>query len=188
MSDFKIIFIHGYTASHLADWYPQISESLNELEIDYVIPDLPGGEKPHAKAWLEIVHSEVKSAGKPVVLVGHSLGTRTALLYLDHYQHPVRAVFLVSAFANRIENAGRNRGEAYPDFFEYKVDMVRIKELCHQFVVIHSRDDDSIDYEQGKEIAGELEAKLVTLNGRGHMFEPDDAPYILNEIRDGLNI
>lgn len=186
MNNFKIIFIHGYEASHLADWYPRISKSLDELGIDYAVPDLPGGRKPHAKEWLAIVDREVKKSDKPVVLVGHSLGTRTALLYLDQYKQPVKAVFLIAAFANWTDNAKRRGGDAYPDFFEYVVDIPAIKKLCRQFVVIHSLDDPSIDYRQGKEIADELGAKLVTLNARKHMSHPDNAPYVLKELRKGL--
>jgi predicted alpha/beta hydrolase family esterase len=154
--------------------------------VDYAVPELPGGRRPHAKEWLEIVDSEVKKSDKPVVLVGHSLGSRTALLYLDEYKKPVKAVFLIAAFANWTDNALRNHGKAYPDFFEHKINIEAIKGFCNQFVVIHSVDDNSIDYEQGKEIANELGAKLATLEGRKHMSKHDNAPYILKELREPL--
>ena len=186
MSDFKIIFVHGYTASHLADWYPKITKSLDELGIDYAVPDLPGDKHPHAQDWLNIVDREVKASAKPVVLVGHSLGTRTVLLYLDKYRVPVKSVFLIAAFANWTENAQRKGGDAYPDFFGYELDIEAIRNLAEKFVVIHSTDDDSIDYEQGKEIAGQLGAKLITLTGRKHMSAPENAPYILAELRKEL--
>lgn len=186
MSDFKIMFIHGYTASHSADWYPAISKSLDELGIDYVIPDLPGNKRPHAKEWLEIVDKEVRKSDRPVVIVGHSLGTRTALLYLDQYNQKVKAVFLIAAFANWLKNTKRRLGKAYPDFFEYEIDIEAIKKLCNQFVVIHSLDDNRIDFEQGAEIAKDLGAKLVTLKGRKHMSDPENAPYILKVLRDEL--
>ncbi|HTH72191.1 MAG TPA: alpha/beta fold hydrolase [Candidatus Pristimantibacillus sp.] len=186
MSDFKIIFVHGYTASHLADWYPDISKELDALGVDYVVPDLPGGTRPHSKDWLEIIDREVKSAGKPVVLVGHSLGSRAVLLYLDQYKAPAKAVFLIAAFANWTENAKRRDGEAYPDFFEHQLDIEAIKQLCGRFVVIHSRDDDSIDYKQGQKIAKDLDAKLVTAEGRGHLFQPDNAAFVLDQLRSEL--
>ena len=56
MSDFKIIFIHGYTASSKSDWYPNISPQLKKLNIDFAVPDLPGGEHPHADEWLKKMH------------------------------------------------------------------------------------------------------------------------------------
>lgn len=186
MTPFRIIFVHGYTASHLADWYPNISKELDALGVDYVVPDLPGDKKPHAKDWLDIIDMEVKKADKPVVLVGHSLGTRAVLLYLDMYKQPVKSVFLIAAFANWTENAKR-RDESYADFFEYKLNIGAIKKLCSQFVVIHSADDDSIDYKQGQEIAKDLDAKLVTAEDRGHLFDPSNAPFVLSQLRQELD-
>ncbi len=89
MTNFTIVFIHGYTASHFADWYPTISPELDKLGVKYVVPDLPGGERPHAYEWLDTLHSVISSIQTPLVLVGHSLGSRTALLYLEKYQPKV---------------------------------------------------------------------------------------------------
>lgn len=186
MYDFKIIFIHGYTASHLADWYPNISKELDALGIDYAVPDLPGGEHPHAKEWLDVLHKTISQSDKPLVLIGHSLGTRTALLYLEKYHPKVEKVFLIAAFANRTENAERKDGETYPDFFQYKIDLGKIKPLVNKFIVIHSKDDRSIPYWQGEEIAKDLGAELITFIGRDHFSEPDNAPIVLEALRNEL--
>jgi len=187
MSDFRIIFIHGYTASHLADWYPAIAPELGKLGVDYVVPDLPGGKRPHAKKWLETLHKVITQSSKPLVLVGHSLGTRTALLYLEKYHPKVEKVFLIAAFANRLENAERRDGEAYPDFFEHKIDLEKIKPLVGKFIVMHSKDDDSISYEQGEKIAKDLGAKLISYEDKGHFFKPENASIILSELKKELN-
>ena len=107
MNNFRIVFIHGYTASHLSDWNPNISNELDKLNIDYAIPDLPGGLRPHADAWLNVLHKEISKSDKPLIFVGYSLGTRTALLYLERYKPKVEKMFLIAAFANRVENAKR---------------------------------------------------------------------------------
>lgn len=187
MTNFTIVFIHGYTASHLSDWYPNISPELDKLGINYVIPDLPGGRHPHASEWLETLHSVIASIQTPLILVGHSLGTRTALLYLEKYKPKVEKVFLIAAFNNKTENAERNDGETYPDFFEDTLDIEKIKPLVGEFIVMHSKDDDSIPYEQGVEIAKDLNAELVSYEDRGHFFKPDNAPYVLEELRKKLN-
>ncbi len=186
MSDFKIIFIHGYTASSKADWYPNISPELTRLNIDFAIPDLPGGDYPHADEWLEKIHTEVSKTSKPFILVGHSLGSRAVLLYLEKYRPLVKKVFLIAAFANRVENAKRNEGKAYPDFFAHKIDIKKIKPLVSKFIVLHSKDDSSIPYEQGVEIAKDLGVTLKTFKGRGHFYDPEDAPIILKELRKEL--
>lgn len=129
--DFKIIFVHGYTASHLADWYPNISPMLDKEGVDYVIPDLPGNRHPHSEDWLKIINEEYNKADKPVVLVGHSLGTRAVLLYLDQFKKKTDYTFLIAPLSNSIQNAHRRDGDAYPDFFEYKIDLLEVKPLSN---------------------------------------------------------
>jgi predicted alpha/beta hydrolase family esterase len=160
---------------------------LDELGIDYAVPDLPGNRRPHSREWLEIIDREVNKSEKPVVLIGHSLGSRAVLLYLDQYKHPVKGVLLIAAFANWAENADRRGGKAYPDFFEYVLDINAIKGLSQSFTVLHSLDDPGIDYEQGKAIAKDLGAKLVTVEDRGHLFNAKNAELVLQTLRDGLS-
>jgi serine hydrolase len=183
MSDFRIVFIHGYTASHLADWYPNITPMLEEMSWDFEIPDLPGGRHPHAEDWLSKIHEVVAKSDKPLILVGHSLGTRTALLYLEKYKPKVEKVFLIAVFANRLENADRRSGEAYPDFFVHNIDIEEIKSLSKEFIVMHSKDDHSISFEQGVEIAEELEAKLLKYEDRDHFSNARNAEEIFSVLK-----
>lgn len=187
MGSFKIVFVHGYTASSNADWYPAISPRLKKSNIDFVIPDLPGEEHPHAEEWLRVLHNEIIKTPKPLILVGHSLGTRTVLLYLEKYQPKnVRLALLIAAFANRLENSQRRGGNAYPDFFEHLIDINRVRSLSKKFIVMHSKDDDSIDYEQGVEIAKDLNAQLIAYNGRFHFCEPENALYVFEVLKNEL--
>src|SRR3990172_8384565 len=172
--DFKIMFVHGYTASSHENWYPNISKELTKLGVDFVVPDLPGGDYPHASEWLEKMHEVISKVDEPLVLVGHSLGTRAILLYLEKYQPKVKVVFLVATFANRLENATKYDEGAYSDFFVHKVDIGKIKPLVGKFVVMHSKDDE-LDYEQAEEISNQLGAKLITYKDRGHFSDPENA-------------
>ena len=184
--DFKIVFIHGYTASSKENWYPEISKELTKLGIDFEVPDLPGGEHPHAEEWLDKMHEVISKIDKPLVLIGHSLGTRAIPLYLEKYQPKVKAVFLVAAFSNRLENGTKYEGEDYPDFFVHKIDIERIKPLVDKFVVVHSKDDE-MPFDEAVEIAHQLGAKLISFEDRGHMSDPSNAPIILKILREELN-
>ena len=185
-NNFRIIFVHGYTASSRDNWYPEIASQLKNLGIDHTILDLPGGTSPHASAWMREIHKAVSQTSKPVVLVGHSLGTRAIPLYLEKYKPKVKAVFLIAAFANRLENAYKYDVDAYSDFFEHLIDIDSIKPLVEKFVVMHSTDD-SLDYEQGVEIAKELGAKLITYEDRGHFSGSENAPIVLEALRKELD-
>lgn len=129
---------------------------------------MPGGERPRSEEWLKIIDKEVKNSAGPVILAGHSLGTRAVLLYLDKFNEKVDAVILIAAFNNDFENNGKANNGVFADFFEYALDTEKIKKLANKFVVAHSKDDDVIDYAQGVEISGELGAELITYENAGH--------------------
>ena len=182
----KVIFIHGYTASSKKDWYPNISIELDAFNVDYSIPDLPGGENSHSQEWLRIIDKEVQSASKPIILVGHSLGSRAALLYLDKFEKKLDTVILIAAFNNDVEKNRNRKDGSLADFFEYPLDLEKIKKLANKFIVMHSKDDDSIDYQQGVEISRELDAELITYKDRSHFSEPENAKYVLKIIQSVL--
>lgn len=164
----EVIFVHGYTSSPKKKKYEIIAQELMKLGIEYSIPALLGGEHPHSKEWLEIIDREVKNSTKPVVLVGHSLGTRAALLYLDIFEQKVDTVILIAPFNNNFEENRKRRDEYYADFFDYALGIEKIKKLANKFIVVHSKDDDSIDYPQGLEISKELGAQFLSYENMGH--------------------
>ena len=171
----KVILIHGYTSSPERKKYKIISEELNKLNVEHSIPSLPGAKHPHSKDWLGIIDKEVKNTTKQIVLVGHSLGTRAILLYLDKFGRKVNTVILMGAFNNNFEENRKRRNGNYADFFDYSLDIEKIKKLANTFIVVHSKDDDAIDYKQGLEISKELGAKLITYKDVGHLSGDENA-------------
>lgn len=184
----KIIFVHGYNGSSKTDWFPKIAEKLDALEINYAIPDLPGNLHPQSQEWIKIIQREIKLSDKPVILVGYSLGTRAILLYLEKYKTKVSGVILIAPLGNDAKNANRENGTAYPDFFQYKIDLSEISKLNQKFVIIHSKDDSTIDYyENGLPLAKKLGAQLITYKNKGHFNSPSNASEILKILRRELN-
>ncbi len=187
MTPFKIIFVHGYTASPARDWYPDMDVALRKHDVDFSAPALPGGKQPHAHEWLNIIHQEVTKTNKPIVLVGHSLGTRAVLLYLDQYRPRLEAVILIAPLSNEVKNAQRRGGSAYPDFFKTKLVLNDLKESSHQWLILHSRDDHSLPYaEHGQALAIELGVKLLTFDDRDHFSQAENAPIIFQVLQDTL--
>ncbi len=183
---FKILFIHGWTASSKTDFYASLTPLLDTAGIDYVIPDLPGGKYPQAKVWLQRIHETIKNNKKPLIIVGHSLGTRAAQLYIEKYQQKVDYLFLIAAFADRLENAKRRGGDAYPDFFMHKIDMDKVKRMVTHPYILHSKDDSSIPFMQAEEIAQDLSAELIVSEDRNHFSNPTNAPYIFSVLKEKI--
>ncbi len=189
LSQYKLIFVHGYTASVNGDWYPAIKPMLDEIGADYVIPNLPGYKKPHSDEWLKIIDSEVSKTDKPVVLIGHSLGTRAVLLYLDQYEKSVQQVILIAPLNNRDINAERKDGDAYPDFFEYEIDLNKVKGFSKKWLILHSKDDYSVDYkEHGLVLSEEMHVELKTFDDRSHFTKLEDAKVIFDTLISQLDL
>ncbi len=184
----KIIFIHGYTSSPNADWYPNIVPELAAKNIEYAIPTLSGGDTPHADDWIQEVHAEVEKVQGPVILIGHSLGTRAALLYLEKHPMPnLYALILVATFNNSLENAKR-KDEQYADFFTHEIDIKKIQSLTKTRIIMHSMDDESIPYQQARDMTRDLNATLLTYRDRGHFSDPENYSYILDVIQNIVNM
>ena len=177
-----IVFIHGYNASPEINWYPEMRHELDKLRIPYRMPALPGKDNPKIEEWLNIIDKTVKSIKGDVILVGHSLGTRALLLYLDRSRKPVKGVLLVSPFSNDIGNAGVP-GRGYSDFFEHKINLSEIKKLSPKLIVMHSKDDQRIPFEQGRELAAELGADLALYEDKRHFSRPENAVDVLEQLK-----
>lgn len=186
MSEYTIVFIHG-TGGAEADWLPNISKELAKLGILNVIPKLPNKTPLKVNDWLDGLHKVVKDIPSSIVFVGYSLGTRTALLYLDKYERRTKAIFLVAAFSNNLSNALMTNGK-YASFFSYEIDMNKLKDLVEMRYIVHSVDDDSIPYSQAVELSGDLDAKLITFQGKKHFCNPEYYLDILAILKDKLNI
>ena len=186
----KVIFVHGYHSSPKKKKYQIISQELDRISIEYSIPAFPGEEYPHSDEWLEIINKEVKKTTKSIILVGHSLGTRAILLYLDKFEQKVDTVILIASFNNNFKENKKRRNGDYADFFDYALDINKIKKLANKFIAIHSKDDDSIDFQQGVDISNELGAELKVCESMGHFSGKErakkNAKYFLEVARSAL--
>jgi predicted alpha/beta hydrolase family esterase len=176
-----ILFIHGFESTPEINFYPTIRPLLEEAGIGCSVPAMPHPFAPVKEEWLGAIKQAFDQVEGPVILVGHSLGTRAALLFLETYPVLLAATLLIAAFDNRASNAARRHG-AYASFFDHEIDVALIKSCCPKFVVMHSKDDDSIPYLQAESIAHDLGADLITYTDRRHFSEPENAPEIMAQI------
>ena len=96
--EYNLIFVHGFAASPQTNWFPFISKQLKSLKIAHQIPSLPDSHHPTAEDWINKIHQYVSSSRLPIVLIGHSLGCRAILLYLEKYKTPIEAAFLIARY------------------------------------------------------------------------------------------
>jgi len=164
------IDIHGYMSGPNHIWHPQLRRLIIQSGSRVVAPQLPGEEKPHNQQWLSIIHDCVQRVSdQEITLIGHSLGTRAILLYLDQYDVHVSRIVLVGPFDNSVENASFREGK-YANFFEHTVDVELVKSRVETITVIGSEDDSRIPFAQADSIARELGAELHGVPNSDHFL------------------
>lgn len=168
---YTIIDIPGYNHNSESMWHPDFRKFIIESGSEVITLNLPGGKYPVFKEWYPIIEQAVSEAKKPVILVGHSLGTRAVLLFLERTKQTVQNIVLIAPFDNSLSNSSFRNGN-YANFFEHLVDINQVKsKVKGQIKVIGSEDDANIPYIQAQNIARDLSAELIAIPNSGHFLD-----------------
>ena len=106
-----VVMIHGFTGSK-ENWYPLAAQLRGKYRL--LIPDLPGWGESERKSGADYGFGaqakrvadfiQVESPGKPVVLLGHSMGGGIAALVAARYPRLVAKVGLLDAAGVRFKD------------------------------------------------------------------------------------
>ncbi len=164
------IDIHGYMSGPNHIWHPGLRGLIIQSGDQVVAPQLPGNEHPHNQEWLPIIDDCVqKNKDQEITLIGHSLGTRAIVLYLDQYDVQVSRTVLIGPFDTSLANASFREG-VYANFFDSDINLDRVKSRAGQTIVIGSLDDSRIPFVQAENIARDLDAELHSIPHSDHFL------------------
>ncbi len=168
---YTVIDIPGYNHTSQHSWHPELKSLLEKQGHEVKPLDLPGGKYPVFMEWYPIIEQSVQEAQYPVLLMGHSLGTRAVLLFLEKTLYRVNRVVLIAPFDNHTSN-GSFRDGNYANFFSQEVDISRIKNhIQNNVIIIGSEDDMNIPYIQAQNIAADLGGELISIPNSGHFLD-----------------
>ena len=178
---YTIIDIPGYNHDSESMWHPEFRKYITESGSEAITLNLPGGKYPVFREWYPIIEQAVAEAKNQVILVGHSLGTRAVLLFLEQTKKTVQNVVLIAPFDNSLTNSSFRNGN-YANFFEHLIDIKQVKsKIKGEIKVIGSEDDANIPYIQAQNIALDLGGELITIPNSGHFLDAKWAK-LLSEI------
>ncbi|MGC4122179.1 MAG: alpha/beta fold hydrolase [Myxococcales bacterium] len=178
-----LLLFHG-NGEVVADYDP-LAESFRKAGVDLAVVDYRGYGESRGRPTLRLAIEDAqtvlagvvaKAAGKPIIVMGRSLGSACAAeLYGSSLDSSVRAVVFESGFVD-LAALIRRRGLEAPDSFDdaEKATFDPLPKLARgrlPLLVLHGEQDQSISPTEGKrayEAAGAEKKELVLVPGRGH--------------------
>ncbi|MCX6816413.1 MAG: alpha/beta hydrolase [Candidatus Beckwithbacteria bacterium] len=163
----NVFIFHGTMGSPEANWFPWLERELKSLGIEVFVPKFPTPEGQSLENWLKAFEPYQDKVNGETVFVGHSMGPGFFLRLLERRTSPIKTAILAAPFDGFI-------GEEPYDtlnktFIDHPFDFVKIKQNCHQFVVMVGDDDPYVAIKFPQRIADNLGVKLQIIKGGKHL-------------------
>lgn len=171
----ELVIVHGLGAHPRKHWFGWLAAELAADGVHTRIPAMPEPDAPRASDWLATL------AALPInddtVLLGHSLGTITAVRFLAETGRRVRGLVLVAGFAERVPGIPEIDG-----FADGLTGLDRIQGLAPRRIVLASDNDPIVPPALSARLAAAIDAELLTVPGAGHFMESEG----VTELPDAL--
>ena len=166
----RLVILHGYTAQPSHHWFGWLRDQLAPLGVETSTPALPDTESPDAQAWTDAAVAAIGRVDPSTAVVGHSLGTITAIRALGRVfdeQAGARlgSLALVASFVDPVP--------IYPELDPFTVDVPDLGALAARIdrrLVLRSDDDPEVPISLTPRVVDGLAAELAVVPGAGHFM------------------
>ncbi|MEK9174582.1 MAG: alpha/beta hydrolase [Patescibacteria group bacterium] len=168
----RVFIVHGYDATPADNWFPWLKKELEVKGFEVEVPAMPEADQPTLHKWLTQLQQSVGRCDENTFLVGHSLGTITILKFLEALPEGQKSggAVLVGGFSESLDFSPLSSFTEKPlNYEKVKKSVTPAKNGASKIIAIHSTDDTSVPYRYAEIIRDKLGAKLITLQGLGHL-------------------
>ncbi|MEK7227559.1 MAG: alpha/beta hydrolase [Patescibacteria group bacterium] len=174
----RIYIIHGWDGNPNQHWLPWLKKELESRNFLVNVPEMPDSGNPRKDAWVKYLADLVKTPDKDTYFVGHSIGCKAVLRYLETLQpgEKIGGAVLVAGWITLTNMDERTPDEirVINDWVNPPFDFDRIKSHCDNFTAIFSDDDPEVPLEENKETyENKIGAIIIMEHGKGHFTEDD---------------
>jgi predicted alpha/beta hydrolase family esterase len=174
----RVFIIHGWDGKPDQHWLPWLKKELEAKGFEAHVPEMPDTENPKKDAWVKYLSDLVGTPDKDTYFVGHSIGCKAVLRYLETLKpgEKVGGAVLVAGWLTLTNMSERTPDEirVINDWVNPPFDFDKIRSHCDNFLAIFSDDDPEVPLEENKETyEKELGAKIIIETHKGH-FTADD--------------
>lgn len=154
-------------------WKENLQEGLGN-DFDVILAKMPNKNNAKYIEWAIYFNKLISLFNDDLVLIGHSLGGIFLAKFLSEniLSTKVKKLILIAAPFN-----GVNEDESLGDFI-LTDNLEKIQEQCREIILIHSKDDNVVSYEESIKYRKNLKnSTLITFENKGH-FGQDFFPEI----------
>ncbi|MCR4275610.1 MAG: alpha/beta hydrolase [Candidatus Wolfebacteria bacterium] len=191
----RVFIIHGWEEYPENAWFPWIKNELEKRGFEVFVPAMPDSSNPKIEAWVLFLKNLVGKCDENTYFIGHSMGCRTIIKYLDELGDNEKAggVVFVAGWVSLTPMAMRTEEEKeiVRKWLVASIDYEKVKKIGRKFVAIFSDDDEYVPFEENSKTYKEkLGSEIILEHGKGHFS--DDAgikelPSALNSILEIAN-
>lgn len=179
----QVLICHAYNTLPSENWYKWLENILRERGYDAKVIEFPNPSAPSEKEWVESIKSA--HSRNTLILVGHSLGCRAILAYINQYNVQVAHVILVGCpmfWEGIIET--RPPLKAYVDGMQ-KLDFEKIKKLVGHLDVFHDTTDHILPIENAEYVKEMLGDKVTLhISSSNDHFDIPEVPEVAVSLKD----
>jgi len=183
----RVVILHGYTAHPGKHWFSWLRDELAPSGVVTEVPALPDTEHPEAGAWTDAAVAAIGALDPGTAVVGHSLGTITAVRALgralaEQPEARLGALALVAPFVDPVP--------IYPELDPLTAGLPVLPALAAHIdrrLVIRSDADPEVPIELSAPVVAGLSAEELVVPGAGHFCESDGVT-TLPALRDWLAV
>lgn len=166
----NVLILHGAGNNSSGNWFPWLSNQLNEKGYIVWAPDLPNSNHPIQKDWLETVFlNNDWEFNEESILIGHSSGATLILRILERLPEGMMVNKIILVAGPLDEGSVEKYWPLKEDLTKEDYDWQKIKSSSGEFILIYS-DNDPYDcgLRHGKVIQSKVDGKLIIKKGERH--------------------
>jgi len=163
-----VFIIHGTHGYPDENWFPWLKKEVEKKGHKAFIPSFPTPENQSLESWFDVFNNYIKDYTSNSILVGHSLGGAFALRVLERFNIKIKSAYIVAAPCNKVPSNFPGANLTDLPFVGQRFNWEKIKSRANKFYIFHSDNDPYIDIENSKEIAKQLNEKVILIPNSGH--------------------
>jgi predicted alpha/beta hydrolase family esterase len=172
----RAVIVHGWDGFPEEGWFPWLKKELELRGYEVRVPAMPDTENPELERWVKHLKKVIGESDNELTLIGHSMGCRTILRYLQSLPENKRVgpVVLVAGWVKlTTKTMTEDEKRIAKQWTTIPADWPSIQSKSKRFTAIFSDNDEWVDSSNADVYRGKLGAEIIIERDKGHFSGSD---------------